>query len=40
MRSQGGQVRIRRERTEKFDRLISGEVWVDDVHLSEVSSLH
>jgi hypothetical protein len=33
--SQGGQVRVRRERTDKFDRLISGEVWIDAVRLSE-----
>ncbi|OGP61088.1 MAG: hypothetical protein A2162_11905 [Deltaproteobacteria bacterium RBG_13_52_11b] len=34
-RSQGGQVRVRREKTDKFDRLISGEVWVDNVQLRE-----
>jgi len=33
--SQGGLVRIRRERTDKFDRLISGTVWIDHVRLSE-----
>jgi hypothetical protein len=39
-RSQGGQVRVRRERTDKFDRLISGEVWIDDVQLTEETSRH
>jgi len=39
-RSQGGQVRVRRERTDKFDRLIAGEVWIDDVQLSEEPSRH
>ncbi len=39
-RSQGGQVRVRREKTDKFDRLISGEVWVDNVQLSEGPSRH
>jgi hypothetical protein len=39
-RSQGGQVRVRREKTDKFDRLISGEVWVDNVELIEGSSRH
>jgi hypothetical protein len=39
-RSQGGQVRVRRERTDKFDRLISGEVWIDDVQLREEPSRH
>ena len=34
-RSQGGVVRIRREKTDKFDRLISGTVWIDDVRLIE-----
>lgn len=33
--SQGGQVRVRREKTDKFDRFISGEVWIDNVRLSE-----
>jgi len=31
----GGMVRIRREKTDKFDRLISGIVWIDDVRLME-----
>jgi hypothetical protein len=33
--SQGGLVRIRRERTDKFDRYISGTVWIDHVSLAE-----
>ena len=33
--SQGGLVRIRRERTDKFDRFISGTVWLDNVSLKE-----
>jgi len=33
--SQGGLVRIRREKTDKFDRFISGTVWIDDVSLRE-----
>ena len=33
--SQGGLVRIRRERTDKFDRYISGTVWIDHVSLKE-----
>jgi len=33
--SQGGLVRIRRERTDKFDRYISGTVWIDNVSLKE-----
>jgi len=33
----GGVVRIRRERTEKFDRFISGTVWIDHVRLAEKS---
>ncbi len=34
---QGGLVRIRRERTDKFDRYISGTVWIDHVSLTEKS---
>lgn len=34
-RSQGGLVRIRRERTDKFDRFISGTVWIDNFSLTE-----
>lgn len=33
--SKGGLVRIRRERTEKFDRFISGTVWMDSLSLRE-----
>jgi hypothetical protein len=32
-KSQGGVVKFRRERTDKFDRFISGTVWVDNVRL-------
>ena len=35
--SQGGLVRVRRERTDKFDRFISGTVWIDNVSLREKS---
>jgi Tfp pilus assembly protein PilF len=34
-RSQGGLVRVRREKTEKFDRFISGIVWFDNFSLKE-----
>ncbi len=33
--SQGGMVRIRRVKTDKFDRFISGTVWIDAVQLTE-----
>jgi tetratricopeptide (TPR) repeat protein len=33
--SQGGLVRVRREKTDKFDRYISGSVWIDNVQLKE-----
>jgi hypothetical protein len=33
--SQGGLVRVSREKTDKFDRFISGTVWIDDVSLRE-----
>lgn len=33
--SQGGIVRVRREKTDKFDRFISGTVWVDRFSLME-----
>lgn len=33
--SQGGLVRIRREKTDKFDRFISGTVWLDHFSLTE-----
>lgn len=36
-KSQGGLVRVRREKTDKFDRLISGTVWIDNVRLTEKS---
>jgi hypothetical protein len=35
--SQGGRVRIRRLKTDKFDRFISGTVWIDSVQLKERS---
>ena len=34
---QGGLVRIRRDKTDKFDRIISGTVWIDHVSLTEKS---
>jgi len=34
-KSEGGIVRLRRERTDKFDRFISGTVWIDNVRLVE-----
>ncbi len=34
---QGGRVRVRREKTDKFDRYISGTVWLDHVSLTEKS---
>ncbi len=37
IRSPGGVVRVRREKTDKFDRFISGTVWIDDVQLTEVA---
>jgi hypothetical protein len=33
--SQGGVVRIRRAKTEKLDRFIAGEAWIDAVRLTE-----
>lgn len=36
-RLQGGLVRVRREKTEKFDRFISGVVWLDNFRLTEKS---
>jgi len=33
--SQGAMIRLRRTRTDKFDRFISGTVWIDDVHIGE-----
>jgi hypothetical protein len=32
----GGMVRVRREKTDKFDRFISGTVWIDNIQLTEV----
>ena len=32
---QGGMLRLRREKTDKFDRFISGTVWIDNVRLTE-----
>jgi len=34
---QGGLVRVRREKTDKFDRYIGGTVWIDHVSLTEKS---
>jgi hypothetical protein len=33
--SRGGVVRVRREKTDKFDRFISGTVWIDNFSLRE-----
>ena len=33
--SQGGMIRVRRQKTDKFDRFISGTVWVDNVQIKE-----
>ena len=33
--SEGGVVRVRRERIDKFDRFLSGAVWLDDLQLVE-----
>ena len=33
--AQGGSVRIRREKIDKFDRFISGVVWIDNASLKE-----
>jgi hypothetical protein len=33
--SQGGLLRVRRQRTKNSDRLLSGTVWIDDVRLIE-----
>jgi hypothetical protein len=32
---QGGMVRVRRERIDKFDRFLAGTVWLDNVRLTE-----
>ena len=34
--SQGGMIRVRRTKTDRFDRLISGTVWVDNVQIKEM----
>ncbi len=34
---QGGLVRVRRDKTDKFDRYIRGTVWIDNVSLTEKS---
>jgi hypothetical protein len=36
--SHAGVVRMRREKTNKFDRLISGTVWIDNVQLTELKN--
>jgi len=33
--SQGGMIRVRRHRTDKLDRFISGTVWLDNVRITE-----
>ncbi len=33
--SQGGIIRVRRQKTNKFDRFISGTVWIDNVQIRE-----
>jgi len=35
--TQVGMVRVRRDKTDKFDRYISGTVWIDNVRLTEKS---
>jgi hypothetical protein len=35
--SLGGVVRVRREKTDKFNRFISGTAWIDNVRLTEVT---
>ncbi len=37
IQSQGGMIRVRRQKTDKFDRFISGTVWVDNVQVIERS---
>jgi hypothetical protein len=36
--SQAGVVRVRREKTDKFDKFISGTVWIDNIQLTEVKN--
>ena len=38
--SRGGMIRFRRERTDKYDRFISGTVWIDDVRITEEKMDH
>jgi len=35
--SQGGMIRVRRARTDKFDRFIAGTVWLDNVQIREIT---
>jgi tetratricopeptide (TPR) repeat protein len=35
--SQAGIIRVRRARTEKFDRFIAGTVWVDNIQIKEIT---
>jgi len=35
--SQGGIIRVRRAKTDKFDRFIAGTVWVDNVQIREMT---
>jgi tetratricopeptide (TPR) repeat protein len=35
--SQGGMIRVRRARTDKFDRFIAGTVWLDNVQIRETT---
>jgi hypothetical protein len=35
--SQGVMIRVRRARTDKFDRFISGTVWVDNIQIREIT---
>ena len=38
--SRGGMIRFRRERTDKYDRFISGTVWIDNVRIIEEKMDH
>jgi tetratricopeptide (TPR) repeat protein len=35
--SQGGIVRVRRSKTDKFDRFIAGTVWIDNIRIEEIT---
>lgn len=35
--SQGGMIRVRRARTDKFDRFIAGTIWLDNVQIREIT---